>query len=173
MLKLDFSCGSRRIWKRHTHRSKKEMLAITRRVYLPRQTSVDEVSSIWWEILAELWHCCWATSDGKDGCHARHVGPNEKKKKVEICFVTSEAGVCLRKVNWNCRCAIFKAFSLIYSGLFTSLFLSQIINCLNSLSARVTYPLTNNSTVLTNWSLTNTILVHNLLKNLLKNSLEL
>lgn len=68
------------------------MLAISRRVYLPRQTSVDEVSSIWRETFAELWHCYRATSDGKDGCHARHVGPNEKKKKLKYALLRLKRG---------------------------------------------------------------------------------
>ena len=55
------------------------MLAINRPVYLPRQASVDEVPSIWREIFAELRYCYLATSDSKDGCHARHVGPGGKK----------------------------------------------------------------------------------------------
>ena len=54
------------------------MLAINRPVYLPRQASVDEVPSIWREIFAKLRHWYRATSDSKDGCHARHVGPGEK-----------------------------------------------------------------------------------------------
>lgn len=66
------------------------MLAINQPVYLPRQTSVDEVPSIWREIFAELRHCYRPTSDSEDGRHARHVRPGEKKHLKRGLF-TSEA----------------------------------------------------------------------------------
>ena len=77
----DFKC--------YTHCSGKETLAINQSVYLPRQTLVDEVPSTRREIFAELRHCYRATPDSKDGCHARHVGPGEKRLKH--CLVSSDA----------------------------------------------------------------------------------